>query len=123
MNTQNFYLPASSHDYKISGFDNLFTRFMAWCNAQEPTRLAWTGIILLLYGCVITPITLFFVIVSGVNPVLLSLASCTIMVNLVVNLAALPTRITIPVFAVSLIVNAAVIFAAFSAGVNLSKVF
>lgn len=123
MNIQNLSLP-SSNVYKIHpAAGNIFTRFMQWCRAQEYHRIAWLGIILTLYGCVITPITLFFVIVSGVSPVLLAITSCAIMLNLVVNLAAMPTRITIPIFAASLLVSAAVIMACFSAGLDLSKVF
>ena len=123
MNTQNLYLPVSN-EYKISPVaGNIFIRFIQWCQSKEYNRLAWTGIILTSQGCVITPVTLFFVIVSGMNPVLLSLACFSIMINLVVNLAAMPTRITIPVYVLSLLVSAVVITASFSEGVDLSRVF
>lgn len=123
MNTQNLYLPLTN-EYKMSpAAGNIFTRFMQWCGAQEYHRIAWVGIILTSQGCVITPITLFFVVTSGVSALLISLAAISIMMNLVVNLAAMPTKITIPVYVLSLVVSAAVIAAAFSAGVDLSKVF
>ena len=70
MNTQNFYLPVSN-DYKISAVSgNIFTRLVQWCKSKQYNRLARTDIILTSQGCLITPGTLFFVIVSGTTPVL-----------------------------------------------------
>ena len=121
MNTQNLFLPVAERSY--SAHSNIFTRFIQWCETQQEKRLSWLGTILALQGCVITPITLFFVTVSGINPVLLSLTICSIVMNLVVNLAAMPTKITVPVFILSLLVSAGVIAAAFISGVNLSAAF
>ena len=121
MNTPNIYLPVSN---KISlSHTNIFTRFIGFCESKEYNRLAWVGIILVSQGCVITPVTLFFVVVSGINPILLGLTSVSIMINLVVNLAAMPTKITIPVYVLSLLLSAAVIIASIAAGLQLSTVF
>ena len=123
MNTPNFYLPVTN-DYGISHVaGNIFTRFINWCKTQEYNRITWLGIILSAQGCIITPVTLFFVVASGVNVVLLSLTAISIMINLTVNLAALPTKITIPVFVFSLFISAVVIAGSFAAGMDLSRVF
>src|SRR5688500_6550128 len=46
---------------------SLFTKFSNWCAGQETYRLGWLGGILAIHGCVLTPITLFAVILSGTN--------------------------------------------------------
>lgn len=98
---QHVYAPELVAERKNS----LIRRFFAWCQAQEENRLLWLGIILGGHGCVITPLTLLFIMLAG-NPVILwPFAIAAITMALVVNLAALPTKITIPIFLFSLLID------------------
>jgi hypothetical protein len=67
--------------------------------------MLWTAIIIGAHGCVITPITLFFVILGGNSMFCWAIAIAAMGMSLVTNLAALPTKITIPVFVFSLILD------------------
>jgi hypothetical protein len=87
----------------------LMHRFINWCGEQQKNRLAWLAIIIAGHSCIITPITLLFVMLSGNNFVVWPWIIAAIGMPLVSNLAALPTKITIPVFFLSLLIDLAVI--------------
>src|SRR5688572_28913269 len=81
--------------------ESIFSRFMAWCSNQQENRLLWLGIAVTGHGCVITPLTILAVLLAGTNLFLFVLVLVAMCMSLVTNLAALPTRITIPVFVLS----------------------
>jgi hypothetical protein len=102
---QHAYAPEMVTERKRS----LISRFFAWCETQEESRLLWLGIIVGGHGCVITPLTLLFIMLAG-NPVIFwPFAIAAMTMALVVNLAALPARITIPIFLFSLLIDLFVI--------------
>ena len=88
---------------------SIVSRFISWCEGQEKYRFGWLGLILAVHGCVITPITLFTILMSGNNIALWGIAMGAMAMSLITNLAALPTKITIPVFIFSIIVDLAII--------------
>lgn len=88
---------------------SLVHRFSAWCRAQQKNRLAWLAVSLFSHGCLITPLTLLFVMLAGNHMLLWSMTIGAMTMTLVVNLAALPTRVTIPVFFFGLLIDLAVI--------------
>lgn len=88
---------------------SVIQRFFAWCTAQEKNRLAWLGGIIAGHGCVFTPLTVLFIVLSGNNPVFWPFAIGAMGLALVTNLAALPTRVTIPVFFLSLLIDLVII--------------
>lgn len=94
---------------------SIFTTFINWCQAQEENRMLWTGIMLALHGCVLTPITVLLVAMTGVNMFLMTTSIFAMTFVLITNLAALPTKYTIPTFLLSIIVDILVIVAVFSA--------
>lgn len=102
---------------------SLMSRFIAWCEAQNDNRLLWLGVGLGGHGCILTPLTLMPVVLSGASLPLFILAIVAMGMVLVTNLAALPTKITIPVFVLSVIIDVAVVIAAFAAGINAANVF
>jgi len=57
------------------------------------------------HGCVITPITIRFVMFSGNNFAFWPWIIAAMTMSLVTNLAALPTKITIPIFFLSIIID------------------
>lgn len=89
--------------------ESIFARFQDWTLEQEKNRFGWMAITLAGHGCVLTPLTLFAIVISGNLFVLWILAIVAITSCLIVNLAALPTRITIPVFFLSILLDVAII--------------
>src|SRR5262249_6263657 len=97
--------------YKASTQPNVFAKFFAWCKDQERNRFGWLAFSLATHGCILTPLVLFAVGVSGNNLTLWMAAMAAMGVTLIVNLAAQPTKITIPIFFLSIVVDIAVIVA------------
>lgn len=89
------------------------SRFFRWSKDQQPNQFLWLGVTLAGHGCVVTPITIFFVYLTGMNFLFFSIALVSMTAALIVNLSAMPTRITIPVLVASVITDILVIFAAF----------
>ena len=101
--------PYQSVHFKTESKRTIVYRFFAWCSAQEKNRIAWLAVILTAHGCIITPLTLLFVMLSGNNMVFWPMVIGAMTMALVVNLAALPTKITIPIFFLSLVIDLVVI--------------
>jgi hypothetical protein len=97
--------------YKSSIQFNVFARFFDWCKAQERNRLGWLAVSLAAHGCILTPLVVFAVGVSGNDLTLWMAAMLAMGVTLIVNLAAQPTKITIPIFFLSIAVDIAIIVA------------
>ena len=92
---------------------NVFTRFFQWCREQEFNRMLWIGIALAGHGCVFTPVTSMVVLAFGGSLAMLMIAMAAMGMVLVTNLAAMPTRITIPVLVFSILIDIALIAATF----------
>ena len=88
---------------------SIIRSFFTWCSRQEKNRLAWLAIIVTGHGCVITPLTLGFVMFAGNSFMLWPLVIAAMGMSLITNLAAMPTKVTIPVFFLSLLIDLAVI--------------
>ena len=95
---------------------SVITRFITWTNNQEKYRLGWLAAILTLHGCFLTPLTILFVVISGNNIFLFVTAIVAMVMCLITNLAALPTKITIPVFLLSILIDIVLISIAFFNG-------
>jgi hypothetical protein len=102
---------------------SVFKRFMSWCTSQDENRYGWLGAALATHGCVLTPITLFVIVLAGNNIVFWLFAIVAMMMTLVVNLAAMPTKYTIPVFLFSILIDITLIIACVFAGFNISASF
>jgi hypothetical protein len=98
----------------------IILKFINWCKGQEKNRLGWLGGILALHGCVLTPITLFAIILSGTYFPFYIAALAAMGMAVVTNLAAMPTKITIPVFFLSVLIDIAIITGCISIGFNLA---
>ncbi len=99
------------------------SKFIWWCDGQETYRFGWLGAIIAFHGCVLTPITLFAVILSGSNIWLFSAAIVAMGMSLVTNLAAMPTKVTIPVFFLSIIIDIVIISMCIVSGFSLAAAF
>ena len=87
----------------------LVRRFIDWCTGQENNRLAWLAVIIAGHGCIITPLTLGFVMLTGNDFSVWPWIIGAMGMALISNLAAMPTKVTIPVFFLSLLIDLAVI--------------
>src|SRR4051794_29425314 len=88
---------------------SLITKFIDWSKGQQDNRLLWLGIALAGHGCVFTPLTVMAVLLAGTNLTLFILAIVAMGMALVTNLAALPTKITIPVLVLSVLMDIAIV--------------
>jgi hypothetical protein len=112
-----------SAEYTPSNTVGLWQRFMHYCEAQENNRLLWLGISLAGHGCIITPLTVMAVLLAGSNLFLFIVALVAMGMSLVSNLAAMPTKVTIPIFFFSIILDIAIIFSCVLLGFDISKTY
>jgi hypothetical protein len=76
---------------------NAFSRFINWCEGQESSRMLWLVMTFLLQIGMALPCTLAAILFWGNNSFPLWIFACVINVPvLAINLAAQPTKITIP---------------------------
>ena len=88
---------------------SIFARFFSWCRSQEKYHFGWLAAIIAIHGCVLTPITVLAVMFSGNSMLLWSFAMGAMAMSLITNLAALSTKITIPVFFFSVLIDLVII--------------
>lgn len=99
----------------------VWSRFISWCSTQEKNRLTWQAGTLAGHGCFMTPLTLFAVMVSGNSILFLALVVAAMVMSFVTNLAALPTKITIPVLFMSLLIDAVIVISCIIGNAALNK--
>jgi hypothetical protein len=105
----------SPKNVTISQKPTLISLFFDWAERQNDHRLMWLAAALSLHGCFITPFTVMTVMTTTQNFALLMLATGAMAISLVTNLAALPTKITVPAFILSLIIDVAIVIASLAA--------
>jgi hypothetical protein len=90
-----------------------FTRFINWCDLQECNRFLWLGIALMGSIGMVLPLTLVTVLLTSQNFILLAAAAIANVPVLAVNLAAQPTKVTLPFLFSAWLVNFSVIVYSF----------
>ena len=76
---------------------NAFSHFINWCESQESSRMLWLVMTFLLQIGMALPCTLAAILFWGNNSFPLWIFACVINVPvLAINLAAQPTKVTIP---------------------------
>lgn len=95
--------------FPVTQKHSLAKRFIRWCAAQEKNRLGWLAAMLTLHGCVLAPVTVAFLFLGGNQIIFWAFVIAAMAMTLVSNLAAMPTKITIPIFFLSLLIDFAVI--------------
>jgi hypothetical protein len=93
------------------GRNDTWKKFITWCENQDENRYGWLAAGIFGHGCILAPITLLVTAMSGVSMLFFSLVILSMAAVLVSNLAALPTKYTIPVLFASIMVNLMVIVA------------
>ena len=72
------------------------------------------------HGCALTPITLFAIIMAGTNVTFFVIALASMGLTLVTNLAAMPTKVTIPAFFFSVLMDVGIIMLCAGHGFNIA---
>ncbi len=88
---------------------SLWKRFINWANGQEEHRFGWTAFAIAGHGCVFTIFTTMVILLTGNHFIFWPFAIGAMATCLIANLAAMPTRITIPVLFISLLVDLVII--------------
>ena len=105
-------LDRTERNYKQRSFSiPVLTGFMNWSRNQEDNRIMWVAIALVMHGCVLTPLTVMAVAFTGMNMFLFMAAIIAMGMALVTNLAAMPAKVTIPVFFLSVIIDVVIVIA------------
>jgi len=99
---------------------SLWKKFITWCDGQEKYRLGWLAAALSLHGCVLTILTMFAVVLAGNHFIFWPFTIAAMTMTLLVNLAAMPTRITIPVFFLSVVIDLMIIISCVMIGFDAS---
>jgi hypothetical protein len=95
-------------------YPSILQRFITWTEGQQEFRLVWLGIALTAHASFLTPFTAMAVMLLGNSFPLFMATLGAMALALVTNLAALPTRITIPAFLLSIVIDIAIVFTAFA---------
>jgi hypothetical protein len=103
---QDAYLPKTATSITKP---TLWKRLIQWAEGQEKNRFGWTAGILAGHGCVTTILTVFAILLTGNQFIFWPIAIGAMAACVITNLAAMPTKITIPVFFVSLLVDLIII--------------
>jgi hypothetical protein len=122
MNTTMQQSISTSYTKRLS-IPNYFSQFINWCSNQERNRFGWLAIILGVHGCILYPLTPFMIVVGGNNVYFWITAIVAMMMSLVTNLAAMPTKITIPTFALSILIDMVLIAISLTSGLDLSGTY
>jgi len=102
---------------------SLWKKFISWCEGQEKNRLGWLAGAVAGHGCVLTILTMAAIIFSGNHFIFWPFAIAAMGACLVVNLAALPTKITIPVFFISVLIDMVIIASCMVIGFNIGGTY
>ena len=88
--------------------------FFKWSAVQDKQHhIAWTGICLLATTAVFFPLTMAAVLWNGGDFALIITAMIALMLVAVLNLAAMPTRYTIPAFMMGILIDVCIIITSF----------
>jgi hypothetical protein len=87
--------------------------FIRNAEAQQKNRIGWLAFALVIHGCVFGPLTILAIVINGNIFALWIPCIAAFAAAEIVNLAAMPTKITIPVLYASIITDIFVIILSF----------
>lgn len=88
---------------------SLWKRFINWADGQEENRFGWAAFAIAGHGCVFTIITVAVILVTGNNFIFWPIAISAMSASLITNLAAMPTKVTIPTLFITVLIDLAII--------------
>ena len=85
------------YNYHIKHKENILTKFLTWSETQESNRFLWLAVSFFAQVGLTLPLTAYSIVFFGNNNILLWIIIGAVNVPvLVLNLAALPTKTTLP---------------------------
>jgi hypothetical protein len=94
--------------------DSLPLRFIQWATGEEEQHhIAWVGISILCMTAVFFPLSMSVILLNGAAFGLIITAMISLVLVFITNVASLPTRYTIPVFFLGILIDAGAIIASF----------
>src|SRR5450432_3754877 len=93
--------------------ETILTRFLNWTKEEEKNRIAWLGISITMMTAVFFPLTMVSILMQGASFKLIIGAMFSLILVVIPNLAALPTKYTIPAFATGVGIDLLLITASF----------
>jgi len=106
--------PAIEHQKTVglqTAHAGLWSRFINWAARQEENRFLWLALGIAGHGCAITIITMVVMMFTGNHFIFWPFAIAAMAMTVVSNLAAMPTKITIPIFFLSVLIDLGIIIA------------
>lgn len=93
---------------------SVFARFFKWAENQDKiNHVSWVGISVTLMSAVLFPLTMAVVLLNGASFELIIVAMVALVLVVVTNLAALPTKYTIPFLFLGALIDLIVIISTF----------
>jgi len=93
---------------------SLIANFIQWAtNEDEEHHIAWVGASITAMAAVFFPLTMSVILLNGAAFGLIITAMISLSLVVITNLAALPTRYTIPFFLLGIFIDAGAIIASF----------
>jgi hypothetical protein len=92
---------------------NGITRFLNWTKKEEKNHVAWVGISITVMAAIFFPITMSAILYNGAVFTLIMCAMVSLAAVVITNLAALPTKYTIPTLFLGIIADVLLIVASF----------
>ncbi len=88
---------------------SVWKRFINWADKQEENRFGWVAFSISGHGCLFTILTAAAVLFTGNHFIFWPFIIGAMAIPLIANLAAMPTRITIPILFFSVLIDVAII--------------
>jgi hypothetical protein len=99
-------------------------RFITWAESQDKDyHFGWSGGIIAIHGCVITPLTCLVIMATGGQFIFWALVIGALAIAIIPNLAALTTKYTIPLFFLSIVIDVLLIIVSLSQGFNMEAAY
>lgn len=102
---------------------SIWKRFITWAAAQEKDRILWLSLAVVGHGCILTIMTCLTITLTGNHFVYWPFAIAAMTMPLVSNLAAQPTKTTIPLFFLSILIDIVIIASCCTNGFDVTHFF
>jgi hypothetical protein len=103
---------------------SFWKRFITWADSQDKDyHFGWSGGIIALHGCVITPLTCLVIMATGGQFIFWAFVIAALAIAIIPNLAALTTKYTIPLFFLSIVIDVVLIIVSLMQGFNLEAAY
>lgn len=109
-----------SHTKSAHNLISYWKRFVNWSAGQEENRLLWTAIAIFGHGCIITVLTILVVVLTGNNFIYWPFVILAMAASVVSYLASMPTKVTIPIFFLSVLLDLVIIISCLFTGFSSS---